>query len=193
MPKQVPEFIFVERVRRDVYCYAVDINEHLHDLEVTLVFNNGKLHEVKEPSVIDVRDQWRLRKVIAQMIENAENRLKDEMLPVVHPSNDGGLFQESQQFSDDEEEDEESLPKGTFPDTAHYKLDPQTVAEERRYWRDRRHRDLNLGSRAEHYNVTGTALANALLGVSWKKADEIEPPLTKAEYNNALAQPRTYA
>lgn len=184
-----PDFIFVERKRKDEFCFAADLNGELQDLEVKIIFVNGKLHEVEEPSLTNVRDQWNLKRIITQMIENAEKRMSDELLPLVKPSSgDSAPGFETEVVSKDE------LPKGVFEDdeSDYYKLNPELVAKERRYWRDPRHRDLSLQTRGDVYGMSGSGLANALLGKSWKAADEIEPPLTRAEYNNALASPRVY-
>lgn len=180
-----PEFIFVERARKDVFSFVVDLSDELTDLEVKVIFVNGKLHAVEEPNITVVRDQWVLRKVIARMIENAEMRLSDEKLPLVRPSSNDGAPPEVKMEVVGKEEMEKALNPSK-------KLTAEKVAYWRRYFRDPKHRNLVVGSCAKRLGVHQVTLSQALLGETWASADELEPPLTRVEYNNALAYPAKY-
>lgn len=190
------EAVFVQRIKADTFTYLLQVEDLEDEIQVDIIFVNQTLRKVQydaAPADNVAAIDWKIKGLVAQLIENAERRLVDEDLPTVSPSQGDSAPGFETEVVKKEELDLGAVRKRNHPGGAASKLTLEQVVEERRYWRNPKHRDLSLNARGDFRGVTGTALAQAILGKTWKSANKIEPPLSRVEYNNALARPVKYA
>lgn len=177
-----PEFIFADRCRKDVFEYLIEGLDGV-DYEVQVIFKNGEFESVKHPELpaSDSRQIWKIKGIIAQMIENAERRLNDETLPIlsVNSGDSAPSLQEAEEHKRDKPKKRPCR-----------KLTEEKVIELRRKYRSQKHKNLVLSGDAKRLGVTSWAITQALLGVTWNSVNKIEPPLSRAQLNANLAYPK---